>query len=187
MLTQIAPSKGKLLVSEPFMLDPNFKRSVVFLAEHDEEGSIGFVLNQPMQLQLNDVMPPDFPKFAADLYVGGPVGQDTLHYVHSLGKQLTGSNEIMEGVFLGGDLESLKVLITDNAIAKEQIRFFIGYSGWDSGQLDKELEENTWLVSITDATHIFSNELGDLWKHTVRNMGNRYRHIANFPEEPIWN
>lgn len=186
MLAILKPSKGKLLLSEPFMQDPNFKRSVVLLAVHDEEGSIGFILNQPTGLHLKDVMSPDFPNYDAKLYSGGPVGQDSIHYIHTI-KDLENSIEIAPGIFYGGDFERLQEMMESDELDAIQIRFFIGYSGWGNGQLDQELKENSWLITEASQARAFNEDFADLWKSTVRDMGKRYEHIANFPENPIWN
>lgn len=187
MIHILRPEKGKFLVSEPFMLDPNFKRAVVLLTEHNSEGSVGFVLNQALNLYLNDVMPDDFPKFEAKLYAGGPVGTDTLHYLHRLGDLLPDSLEIAPGIYWGGDFDQLQELLKENKIRPEDIRFFLGYSGWDAGQLDTELKDNSWLIAMATVESAFSEDAEELWKNVVKGMGQRYQHIANFPENPSWN
>ena len=78
---KLQPESGRFLISEPFLADPNFKRTVILLTEHGEEGSVGFVLNRPTKLTINNVLE-DFPDFDAPLHVGGPVQQDTLHFIH---------------------------------------------------------------------------------------------------------
>lgn len=187
MISKFQPEKGKILISEPFMFDPHFKRAVLVLAEYEnEEGSVGFVLNQPTTLLLNDIMD-DFPEFNAKIYIGGPVEHDTLHFIHKLGDKLEGSKEIMPGVYWGGNFEALKVLAENNAIKPEDIRFFIGYSGWGPNQLGEELKENTWIVSQTSQEVIFSEDFENLWRTAVIELGERYAHIANFPENPYLN
>lgn len=184
MLATIPPATGKILISEPFMADPDFKRSVVFLVEHGEEGTVGFVLNQETQLFLNDVIA-QFPDFGPRLQIGGPVQPDTLHYIHREAR--LGGVEVMPGVFWGGSFDILKELIDAQELDPSHIRFYIGYSGWSPGQLEEELKNNSWIVSSISMAHLFSDDYEDFWKETVRSLGNRYAHIANFPENPNLN
>src|SRR3954464_13038426 len=106
----INPEVGRILISEPFLLVSYFKRAVILLGEHSEEGTVGFILNKPTDLKLNDALE-DFPPFDAQLYFGGPVQTDTIHFLHTLGPKLEGCKEILPGIFWGGDLETLKLLI----------------------------------------------------------------------------
>lgn len=187
MINTLQPERGKILLSEPFMLDPNFRRSVILLVEHDENGSVGFVLNQPGNFKLNDILQQPFEHFDADVYVGGPVEQDTLFFLHTVGDVMEESHEIFPGLYWGGNFETLKILIEQKEVQPDQIRFFIGYSGWDQGQLDKELKENSWLVSPGDSTTALSIDFKNLWQNTLKAMGKRYSHIANFTEHFYWN
>lgn len=188
MLNKTQPTKGSLLISEPFMLDPNFKRSVVLLAEHNEEGTIGYVLNQRSTLLLKDVLP-DCPDANFPIYVGGPVGADTLHFIHCCDERISGGQEISKGIFWGGNFEALLLLINSHQIDQEEIKFFVGYSGWEPGQLDRELEQNSWLVTDNYRSAFVMNAHNEegLWKEIVANLGPRFAHIANFPENPLWN
>ncbi|NEU09392.1 YqgE/AlgH family protein [Flavihumibacter sp. R14] len=186
MISQNNHQSGSLLVSEPFMLDPNFKRSVVLLTEHSDSGSIGFVLNQRSDLLLSDVIPDcwdgNFP-----IFVGGPVGNDTLHFIHRCYDKLLSGIEVKDGVYWGGDFETLKILINSNSIHPQEIRFFIGYSGWGEEQLDTELEQNSWLITNNYTTEALFTDGDNLWKEIVISLGPKYAHIANFPENPMWN
>jgi putative transcriptional regulator len=124
------PIQGSLLISEPFLLDSYFKRAVVLLSEHDEKGTLGFILNKPTDVMLNDAVE-DFPDFNVPLYFGGPVDTDTLFYVHTIGQKLEGAKEILPGLWWGGDYEQLKFLVDTKQIEKENIRFYAGYAGWE--------------------------------------------------------
>lgn len=188
MLSNFNPQQGSLLLSEPFMLDPNFQRSVVLLCEHSEEdGSVGLVLNQPSSLLLKDVMS-DMPNAEYQLFVGGPVGQDSIQFIHKCYDRLNSGIEIGENLFWGGNFEALKLLINDRAIGLDEIKFFIGYSGWSPGQLAKELKENTWMIGNSfDPDIVFVNDEENLWKEAVISLGPRYAHVAGFPQNPMWN
>lgn len=180
------PQVGRILVSEPFLLDSYFKRSVILLGEHGNEGTVGFILNKPTDLKLNDALE-DFPPFDVPLYFGGPVQTDTIHFLHTMGNKIPGSKEILKGIFWGGDLEVLKVLIDTNQVATNDIRFFAGYSGWEPHQLEDELKGHTWIVSNCKQEIAFTENPEDLWGHVLRAMGSQYAILANFPEDPSLN
>ncbi len=186
MLSNQKPSVGKLLISEPFMLDPNFKRSVVFLTEHNKTGSMGFVLNQKSGFLLSDVLE-DFDEVEYQIYTGGPVEPDTLHFVHALGDQISGGQEISPGVFWGGNFEALKVLFASKLVPEDKIKFFIGYSGWAPEQLMEEMESNAWFVADAKPEFIFADGEKALWKETVSSLGQKYSLMVNFPENPSLN
>jgi putative transcriptional regulator len=187
MLNSVQPQTGSLLISEPFMMDPNFKRSVVLLAEHGDEGTVGYVLNQKSDYVLSDIIP-DCYDSQLPVYIGGPVGTDTLHFIHRCNDRLSSGTEIGKGIYWGGNFETLKLLVNNNQISEDEIRFFVGYSGWDAQQLDKELQQNSWLVTDTyTAEFLFAEEDTRFWKDIVIGLGPKYAHIANFPENPMWN
>src|SRR5690606_4419608 len=146
MLNKTQPQTRSLLVSEPFMLDPNFNRSVVLLSEHNEAGTMGWVLNQPSDLFLSDVFD-DVPGIDLPLYLGGPVGQDSIQFVHKCYDKLHSGIDLGSNIYWGGDFEMLKALLLDKTIQEEEVKFFLGYSGWIPGQLDQELQENTWMIN----------------------------------------
>ena len=177
---------GKFLIAEPFLPDPYFKRAVVLISEHSEKGSVGFILNKPTDLPLNEAVQ-DFPYFDAPLFFGGPVQGDTLHYVHRLGDKLTGSREIVDGIYWGGDFEALKLLIDTKQVAPSEIRFFLGYSGWQSQQLDSEIKEKSWIVTPATPHFTFLAAPKKLWQDVLKSMGAEYAILSNFPEDPSLN
>jgi putative transcriptional regulator len=180
------PTQGSLLISEPFLLDSYFKRAVVLLSEHDDKGTLGFILNKPTDVRLNDAVE-DFPEFDAPLYFGGPVETDTLFYIHTLGEKLKGAKQIVDGIWWGGDYDELKFLIDTHQIRADQIRFYAGYSGWEPKQLEGELKEKAWLVSNANESFTFFDNPKVLWSQVLRSMGNEYAILANFPEDPNLN
>ncbi|MES2419206.1 MAG: YqgE/AlgH family protein [Bacteroidota bacterium] len=187
MLSITAPSAGKLLISEPFLSDPNFKRAVVLLAEHGEEGTIGFILNQPSSLLLNDLVP-DLTQANFPVFIGGPVEIETIHFVHRCYDKLNSGEEIAEGVYWGGNFETLNILINTNNIDANEVKFFLGYSGWAENQLNEEIEANSWMVSGKyHQDVIFSANKEALWREVVINLGPKYAHLSNFPSDPNLN
>lgn len=177
-----------MLISEPFMLDPNFQRAVILLCEHSEEdGTVGYVLNQRATIQLRDVID-ELPEADFPLYYGGPVAQESIHFIHKCPDRLNSGIELGNGIYWGGNFESLKILVRQGEITKEEIKFFIGYSGWSPGQLEQELQDNAWVVSNQYNPEItFGNDEEDLWKEAVISLGPKYAHVANFPQNPMWN
>ena len=182
----IAPSRGKLLISEPFLNDYFFKRSVVLLAEHNEEGSFGVIMNKPINTKFNEVIK-DFPDFDAQLYLGGPVKNDSLFFVHTLGAKISNSNEIMDGLYWGGNIDEIKEMIMLGLLDKNDIRFYIGYSGWESKQLEGELEKNSWLVSAMNTKKLLTTNTDNLWKASLDTLGSDYEIWNNFPANPEMN
>ncbi|HEY0176208.1 MAG TPA: YqgE/AlgH family protein, partial [Pedobacter sp.] len=134
MINRITPSVGKLLISEPFLNDPNFTRSVVLLTEHGENGTLGFVINHPSLLMLDDLIP-DIGGGNFTVFLGGPVATDTIHFIHRCPDKISDGEEIAKGIYWGGNFETLKVLLAQGEISPDEVRFFIGYSGWGEQQL----------------------------------------------------
>lgn len=179
--------KGRLLVAEPYLMDPNFKRSVVLTTGHsDEEGTVGFILNKPLNIDVENLLN-EFPEFEAEVYYGGPVATETIHFIHRMGNILDGSQPIGKGLYWGGDYEKLKFLITSQLIKPRDIRFYVGYAGWDYGQLKVEMEMRNWFVAEFDPNYIFRSKPKSLWKEVLQNKGDRYSVIAQMPESFIFN
>ena len=180
------PEKGLVLVSEPFLQDAYFKRSVVLLTEHNDEGTLGFVLNNPIEFNTSQVLS-EFPKTKALVGIGGPVRTDTIHYLHQLGDLIPESNHVIGDIFWGGDFEAIKEGIRSGVISDQQIRFFVGFSSWYPGQLDREIGENSWLVTELDGVSIMSGDGPDLWKKTLLKEEKKYQLWTQYPENPLLN
>jgi putative transcriptional regulator len=186
-MTKAELKKGRVLLAEPFMLDPNFKRTAVLLCEYSmEEGGVGFVMNKPLNMRVDSLIE-DFPEFDAEVFFGGPVATDTIHYIHNVGDLLDDSQSVTNGVFWGGDFEKLKFLITSELITPSNIRFFVGYSGWSNGQLENELEMGSWVTADMDTNYLFRSEPDDLWQQVMQNKGDRFSVISQVPDEANWN
>lgn len=178
--------KGTVLLAEPFSLDTNFRRTAVILTEHQEDGSVGFIMNRRMEVQIGDLVM-DFPEFSSKVYFGGPVATDSLHFLHNVGDLLEGSVKIKNGVYWGGDFEKLKFLIDSQLITSHNIRFYIGYSGWSSGQLQDELNYGSWVVADMDPNYLFKSKPEGLWEQIMSNKGSVYSVIAKMPDSVNWN
>lgn len=182
---QPLPVKGSILLSEPFLNDSYFKRSVILLAESNEKGSMGFILNKPVGYNINELVT-DFPEFDAPVYFGGPVESNSLYFIHTEPDMLGFSFEIENGIFYGGDYEKVRQNAALGLLKPEQIRFFAGYSGWDSGQLDFEMEDDSWLVFERPGT-LLSMKPETLWGELLKQSNSEMAIWANFPEDPRLN
>ncbi|HET9055796.1 MAG TPA: YqgE/AlgH family protein [Chitinophagaceae bacterium] len=182
----IEPKAGILLIAEPFLKDPNFVRTVIFLCEHQEEGSFGFVLNKNYDFTLNELLP-DMENIQLPVYYGGPVQPDTLHFLHQLPELIPGGLEVANGIYWGGDYELTMSLLKKGEINTQKIRFFIGYSGWGNGQLDDEMKEKTWLTVAANPNLVFHRNLSDIWKDSLKELGGEYEQLINYPVDPQLN
>lgn len=178
------PKKGKLLIAEPTLSgDVSFNRSVVLLAEHNEEGSVGFILNKPLNYYINDLVTEI--KIPFQVYNGGPVEQDNLYFIHRVPDLIKNSIEISNGIFWGGDFRTIVNLINKGVISENDIRFFLGYSGWSSLQLDEELNSRSWIVAnnVYESAIIKKSTIA-FWKEKMLELGGNYLIWSNSPENP---
>ncbi|MDO9373556.1 MAG: YqgE/AlgH family protein [Ferruginibacter sp.] len=182
----IVPAPGILLIADPFLKDPHFMRTVVFICEHQEEGTFGFVLNKKYEQTLDELIN-NFDGFSIPVYYGGPVQGDTIHFLHQYPDMIPGGQEVMKGVFWGGDFEMVTKLVQNNEVDMNKIRFFIGYSGWSSGQLNDELTEKTWLTVGGTRKLVFHPHAEEVWKDSLKHLGGDYEMMINFPIDPQLN
>ena len=178
----IKPEKGRVLIAEPFLEGQQFNRSVILLTEFSDKGAVGFVLNKPSRLNLNDVLT-DLETFNSKVFIGGPVQNNQIYYLHTVPELIPNSFQISDNLFWGGDFEILKELIRLKKINNDQIRFFAGYSGWSAGQLEAEIKENSWLVSTLDSNDLMSVDNGDISEKSLIQLGGNFKHWANFPKD----
>ncbi|GHN02818.1 UPF0301 protein [Cytophagales bacterium WSM2-2] len=183
---KLKPESGRLLISEPYLPDPNFERTIILLCEHNDEGTIGFILNRPSHSKLGELIS-ELEVFENPVGVGGPVQQDTLHYIHRCA-DVEGAIELGNGIYWGGEFEDVIQKMNAQQLDLSDIKFFLGYSGWSYGQLDDELEQNSWIVSgkVTQEL-IFETSAEQMWKKTLREMGGRFSMYANYPVDPTMN
>ncbi len=186
-MVNLNPEKGHLLIAEPSILgDVSFNRSVILLADHNDEGSIGFILNKPLDYTIKDLIPEIKGSFK--IYNGGPVEQDNLYFIHKIPDLIPNSIEISNGIFWGGDFNSVTELINNDKLNESDIRFFLGYTGWDTKQLMNELISNTWIVAknIYKKSIIEKNDVS-FWKEKMLELGGDYSIWSNAPEDPSYN
>jgi putative transcriptional regulator len=182
----ITPAPGILLIADPFLKDPNFMRTVVFICDHQQEGSIGFVLNKKFEQTMDELIT-DFEGLRIPVYYGGPVQTDTIHFLHQYPGLIPGGKEVMEGVYWGGDFGMITNMAKNNTLDYNKVRFFIGYSGWGESQLNEEMTEKTWLTVAATQQLIFHKQPGSIWKDSLKHLGGEYEIMINFPIDPQLN
>lgn len=179
------PVAGELLVSEPYLGDPNFDRTVVLIV-NSKNGHLGFVLNRISDVTLGEVL--DIQNGdEVPIYIGGPVAPDTLHFLHCRPDLVEEGEKVTEDVYWGGNFEQLKGVIENGLFNPTEFRFFIGYSGWSPHQLYGELKHESWFTTSSDRDLIFETEPEELWEEVLRRMGGKYSILVNSPEDPQWN
>lgn len=179
--------KGDLLISEPYLPDPNFERTVILICEHDENGTFGFVLNKLTDYSFDEVMELA-ENFDEKVFLGGPVQQDTLHFIHRSPELFEQKKEIIDGIYWGGEFDKLLSLINTKQINKKDFKFFLGYSGWSEGQLNEELKAKSWIVyKKTTAAKVLDMSPEDLWRQALSEMGGKFKMFANYPVDPNLN
>ena len=177
---------GTLLISDPFLKDPNFLRSVIFLCEHQEEGTVGFIINklhdEPLENFITAKGSKHFP-----LYYGGPVATNTLHFIHQCPDLISEGLEINDGIFWGGDFETVLTLLNANALKTNEIKFFIGYSGWSEGQLEAEIETKSWITRQSTNELIFDTKAEQILKNALKDLDGEYKQMIHYPLDPQLN
>lgn len=182
--TRLLPKKGRLLLSDPFLGDEYFERSVIYLCEHSKDGSFGFVMNHFIDVNLNDLNE-NFPFLNTKLSVGGPVEKETMYFIHTFGKSFNDSLEISNGIFIGGDFEQLYTIINEDVLKEKKVRFLLGYSGWEAGQLKQEIKDHAWIVcDFDDYGELMNVDNPDLWKYFMNKLGSKYKIMSDFPLDP---
>ena len=179
--------KGKILIADPSLIgDDSFSRSIILMAEHNDEGALGFVLNKPTPYSLDQIL--DGASNSNMIYKGGPVDTDNLFYIHSSPELIANSVQINEELYWGGDFEQLSDLLNTKVLDPDEVRFFVGYSGWSANQLEFEMEQNSW-IALEDniSAQILSKSAESLWKEKLKNLGGTYILWVNTPEDPNLN
>ncbi|MEO2004467.1 MAG: YqgE/AlgH family protein [Candidatus Poribacteria bacterium] len=188
MNTHIQP--GTLLLSVPELQDPNFMHSIVLIGEHSDKGAYGLVLNQTTGLTSGQIFADreGLSDTSFPVHTGGPVGRDTLQFLHNAPDVVTGGRELADGVYIGGEFDGLARLLEDEERARERLRLYLGYSGWGAGQLDGEFAIGSWMPATLEADIVFSSEsTEDAWRRVMRSLGKTGRDLAQMPPDVTWN
>ena len=161
-------------------------RTVVFMCRHSDEGSFGFVLNKAVEQTL-DLLITGLDGTEVPVYYGGPVQTDTVHYIHQYPDLIPDCYKISDEIYWGGDFETVKTLLNSNKIENDKIKFFVGYSGWEKGQLAEELAEKSWLTATTTRNLVFNTAPEDVRKESLKHLGGEYEMLINYPIDPQLN
>ena len=182
----IEPAQNTLLIADPFLKDPNFMRTVVFMCRHSDEGSFGFVLNKAVDQTLDELIT-GLDGIELPVYYGGPVQTDTVHYIHQYPDLIPECYKISDEIYWGGDFETLKNLLKSNKVDPQKIKFFVGYSGWGKNQLEQEMTEKSWLTSTVTRKIVFDTVPDEVWKESLKHLGGEYELLINYPIDPQLN
>lgn len=184
----LLPAQGSILISEPFLQDAYFQRSVVLLVEHNTQGSMGFVLNKKTDLIVNTFFSEleEYPEIP--IYLGGPVSANRLFFIHSLGDLIVpDSVKIKDRLYFDGDFEALKRYIQNGHSIEGKVKFFLGYSGWTEGQLGNEINKNSWVVSHAAKENVLLADGESFWKNSLEQLGSNYEAWTKYPKDPYLN
>lgn len=181
------PQKGSLLLSEPFLHDEHFRRTVVLLTEHNEEGSTGFIMNRLSTSSTDELVPGLFNR-NLPVYYGGPVEGNTLHLLFKSDVPIVNAYQLKDDLWWGGNIDTINLLLDEHQIKENEIRVFLGYSGWSPEQLENEIKEKAWWTTDIQKTHIlFKHDPDKMWAELVKTFGKDFAHLANPPEDPFLN
>jgi putative transcriptional regulator len=173
---------GNLLISEPFNPEPNFKRSVVLISQHNHQGSIGFILNKPTHLRVDEALD-SFPEFDVPVFWGGKMQLDSIYYVHTI-EALEGKKKIVNGIYWGGNYTQLKEMIANREVNEDHIRFIAGFSAWEPNELENQIAQNNWWLTDADLQSTFLEDPSELWGNVLQRIGHIYGIMNDFPEDP---
>lgn len=177
---------GILLIAEPFLNDPHFKRSVIILCEHQDEGSVGFIINKKMDRTLYDLVP-DFTSLTIPVYYGGPVETNTLQFIHSSTYEIEGSIPVTKNISWGGNFEKAISIIVEDKKRAAHFKFLAGYAGWGHMQLDEEMKEKSWITTRITDDLVFNELSQNAWATSLTRLGGEYKKMVHYPIDPRLN
>lgn len=180
----VKPDAGKILISEPLLADNIFTRSVIYLLDDHNNSHMGLILNNKSGMKLHDCLD-GFIETNIDLYLGGPVDPDVIHFLHSFGS-IKNSEKVSKNLYLDGDLDEIRKLVNKGLANSKNTKFFLGYSGWTKGQLIEEINNNAWLVADSSPSIVFDNDKL-MWVNSLNLVDKRYQVWKNFPINPELN
>lgn len=186
MSESLQSKKGKTLISDPFLMGPVFERAVIFMVDHSDEGAMGFILNQPTHVNVGQAVPAiqecNFP-----VYYGGPVDDNILFFIHTKGQDISNSIEVENGIYWGGDFEEISEGISNGTITEQDIKFFVGYSGWGELQLEDEYKKDSWLTSTIKPEQLFNKLTKEFWNACLEKSKTEYSFLSKFAHTPSLN
>lgn len=183
------PVMGSILIASPLLSDYQFTRTVILMVTNNEEGSMGIVMNKRFsyRVTLGQLVPGLESIPVIPVFKGGPVGRDTIFFLHTI-RSLKDSLEISDGLYLNGDFNELKKYLLEGNPVEGHIRFFSGYAGWENGQLEREIKENSWMIGYSDAQHLLADRYQrNLWSNSLCDLGQPYKLWSKYPVYPSFN
>jgi len=188
-MTMSEYGKGSFLIANPVLPDPNFSRTVVLLCNHDDQGSFGLVINKAAEVQASEIFNKIdlLASYDEKVFVGGPVSPSQLFYLCRTGKEIPELDQVVEDVYLGMSWAALELALPHIANPERDLRFYLGYSGWASGQLAGEMERKSWLTTEAKGAFVFEEDEGSIWARTVKSLGKDYEYLIKAPVNPQWN
>ncbi len=179
--------KGEILVSNYTLVnDIEFNKTLILIVESNNEGIVGFIFNKESDYYLSDI-DEQLKEINLKIYKGGPVKIDTLHFIHRSNKFLTNSTKVTNEIYWGTEFEKAIELIKSNKLKKDDVKFFIGYSGWDKNQLKDEIEDGSWhILKKINENDILENK-SNIWKLKLEELGEYFKIWSNSPENPNLN
>ena len=178
--------KGSFLIANPVLPDPNFSRTVVLLCNHNDEGSFGLVVNRNSGLKSTEVFANSelLTQYEADVFIGGPVSPSQVFYLVRSPQPLPEMEQVCSGVHMGMSWEALEDVLLNLGNPNEDLRFYMGYSGWGSGQLDGEMDQRSWLTCDAADRFVFTPSEQTIWPEAVRSLGPEYEYLLHAPVDP---
>ena len=162
---QIKP--GILLISAPSLDDPHFEKVVIFIATCDANGAMGFVINKLFPRRFNELMEFKHAR-ALPLYAGGPVKEEKLFFLHRRPDLIEGGTPVINTIYLGGNFKQAVQLNINHRVPDNDMQLFIGYCGWDEGQLEAEIAEGSWLLFDDAAQYLFKDAGEGVWEEIYK-------------------
>lgn len=185
-LNKLEPQKGRIIISDPFVEDDYFSKSVILICDHGDQGTFGFVLNNYIEQSISEIVE-GAPPINCRISVGGPVETNTLFFLHNKPNLIDGSVEIIPNLYMGGNFNQVKQLVQSGQLVCEEIKLFLGYSGWESEQLEEEIEDNSWFVANLGAKTIMTYSADDMWEKILEQLSPKHKLISSFPKDPSLN
>ncbi len=184
---RLKPGVGRVLISEPLMNEGIFGRSVVLLVENNADGTIGYILNKHSGFTIQQLLPL-FKGFTSSVFIGGPVATNSVHFIYKAKENLLNSKKIGENLYWGGNINELHKMMVSNMIDPNDVRFFVGYSGWAKNQLNEELLKGFWIVNyFSKEVYFEDNAISVLWKRNVVLLEKKFHFWLNIPVNPSLN
>lgn len=186
---QPEPETGDVIIAEPFLVDSHFSRSCILLTKHsDEIDTMGLVINHKLDCCLTDLITDIETDAIIPVFLGGPLSNDRLFFIHDIGHAIPGATPITKNLSLCGDFDTVKAILESQPDSSNHFKFFVGYSGWANGQLSDEIASHTWAVGKNIPIQlIMASNTESTWRDCVASLGSNYKNWLTCPDNPSLN